>query len=129
MATRSNRPEGLEGVVLWVDSMDFWVKGKHSVHKDKSRWSHKLHSPGRCWVSVTNVKGQTQWVFPPFLPPVYDGDILMPCASVLDALFPNLEMIGDNHFRNAAPLLKKVTLHTNITKAGRPGIVDGKKIQ
>jgi hypothetical protein len=43
-------------------------------------------------------------VSPPFLPSVYDGDIFISSASVLDALFPNLEMIGDNHFRKASPL-------------------------
>jgi hypothetical protein len=52
MAERSNRPEGLEGVVLWVDSTDFQVKGKNSVHKDKSKWSDKLRSPGRHGVTI-----------------------------------------------------------------------------
>jgi hypothetical protein len=126
--TRPIRPEGPESVELLVDSTEFQVKGKCSVYKDKLKWSHKLHSPGRCWVTVTNGRGQTQWVSPPFLPIVYDGDILISSGSVLDVLFPNLEMIGDNHFRKAAPLLKKVTLHTNITKAGRPRMADGKKI-
>ena len=128
MAAKSNRPEGLDGVVLWVDSTDFHMKGKRTVHKDKSKWSHKLRSPGRRWVTITNVKGQTQWVSPPFLPTVYDGDILISSAGTLDSLFPKLEMVGDNHFRKAAPLLKKLALHTNITKAGRPRMVNGKKI-
>ena len=52
MAAKSNRLEGLDKVVLWVDSTYFHVKGKHSIHKDKARWSHKLHSPGRHWVST-----------------------------------------------------------------------------
>ena len=128
MAAKSNRPEGLEGVVLWVDSTDFPIKGKRSVHKDKTKWSHKLGRPGRRWVSICNVKGQTQWVSPPYLPTVYDGDILISNAGTLDSLFPKLEMVGDNHFRKASPLLKKLTLHTNITKAGRPRMVNGKKI-
>ena len=59
-ASKSNRPEGLEGVVLWIDSTDFCTKGKQSVHKEKVHWSHKLSSPGRRWVTVTNVQGQTQ---------------------------------------------------------------------
>ena len=36
MAAKSNRPEGLDGVVLWVDT-DFRMKGKCAVHKDKSK--------------------------------------------------------------------------------------------
>jgi len=128
LASRSNRPEGLEGVVLWIDSTDFRTKGKRSVHKKKEHWSHKLRSPGRRWVTVTNVKGQTQWVSSPFLPSVYDGDITISCASELDRLFPGLEMVGDNHFRKASPFLKSLTLHTNISKAGRPRMVQGKKV-
>jgi hypothetical protein len=85
----------LRGIVWLGDSTDFQVKGKHSVHKDMLKWSHKLHSPGMHWVTVMNVKGQ---------PTAYDGDILISSASVLDAI------------------------STNTTKAGRPRIVDGKKI-
>ena len=128
LASKSNRPEGLEGVVLWIDSTDFRTKGKRSVHKEKVHWSHKLSSPGRRWVTVTNVKGQTQWVSSPFLPSVYDGDITISCASELNCLFPGLEMVGDNHFRKASPFLKSLTLHTNISKAGRPRMVQGKKV-
>jgi len=128
LARLSNRPAGLDRVVLWIDSTDFKTKGKRTVHKDKSKWSHKLHGPGRRWVTVSNVKGQTQWVSDCFLPTVYDGDITISSSSVLDSLFPGLHMIGDNHFRKAAPFLKSVVLHTNITKAGRPRMVNGKKV-
>ncbi len=41
-------------------------------------------------------------------------------TSELDHLFPGLEIVGDNHFRKASPFL---TLHTNISKAGRPRMV------
>ena len=128
LALKSNRPEGLDDVVLWIDSTDFHTKGKRSVHKEKACWSKKLSAPGRRWVTVTNVKGQAQWVSPPFLPTVYDGDITISCAAELDCLFPSLEMVGDNHFRKASPFLKSLTLHTNISKAGRPRMVQGKKV-
>ena len=128
LVLKSNRPEGLVDVVLWIDSTDFRTKGKWSIHKEKVHWSKKLSAPGRCWVTVTNVKGQAQWVSPPFLPTVYDGDITISCAAELDRLFPSLEMVGDNHFRKATPFLKSLTLHTNISKAGRPRMVQGKKV-
>ena len=111
-----------------MDSTDFHIKGKCSVHKDKASWSHKLHSPGRCWVSISNVKGQTQWVSSAYLPTVYDSDIIIANSGTLDSLFSGLEMVGDNHFRKAAPFLKKVTFHTNIARSGRPKVVNGKKI-
>jgi hypothetical protein len=77
---------------------------------------------------MTNVKGQTQWVSSAFLPSVFDGDITISCASELDVLFPGLETVGDNHFRKAAPFLKRLTLHTKVSKAGRPRMVQGKKV-
>ena len=128
MASKSNRPKGLDKVVLWIDSTDFRVKGKRAAHRDKSKWSHKLRSPGRRWVTVTNVKGQALWVSSPYLPTVYDGDITISAASELDHLFPKHHMVGDNHFRKAAPFLKSVVLHTNIAKSGRPKVVEGKKV-
>jgi hypothetical protein len=123
--SKSNRPEELENVVLWIDSTDFHTKGKQSIHKHKARWPHKLKSPGRHWVAVTNVNGQTQWVSSAFLPSVFDGDITISCASELDILFSGLEMVGNNHFRKAAPFLERLTLHTNISKVGRSRMVQG----
>ena len=128
MSSKSIRPKGLEKVVLWIDSTAVRVKGKCTAHRDKSKWSNKLHSPGRCWVTVTNVKGQALLVSSPYLPTVYDGDITIAAALELDHLFPKHHMIGDNHFRKAAPFRKSVVLHTNITKSRRPKVVDGKKV-
>ena len=79
-------------------------------------------------MTVTNVMGQALLVSSPYLPTVYDGDITIAAASELDHLFPKHHMIGDNHFRKAAPFLKIVVLHTNIAKSGRLKVVDGKKL-
>ena len=128
VAAKTNRPKGLDDVVLWIDSTDFRIKGKRSVHRDRTKWSQKLQSPGRRWVTICNAKGQTQWVSPCYPPTCYDGDITVAAASELDCLFPKLHMIGDNHFRKAAPFLKSVVLHTNVAKSGRPKMVDGKKV-
>ena len=128
MANKTQRPDGLDKVVLWVDSTDFRVKGKRSVHKDKKKWSHKLGSPGRRWVTICNALGQTQWVSDCYLPSCYDSDIVILHASELDRVFGKQHMIGDNHFAKASSFLKSVVLHTNITKAGRPKMVNGQKV-
>ena len=127
-ASKTQRPPPLSSVVLWIDSTDFRVKGKRSVHRDKSQWSHKLRSPGRRWLTVSNAKGMVQWVAGPYLPTQYDGDLAVLNATLLDKLFGKCEMIGDNHFRKATGFFEKIKLHTNVSKAGRPKKVDGQKV-
>jgi hypothetical protein len=59
---------------------------------------------------------------------VYDGDIVISVSLELDCIFGQQEMVGDNHFRKATPFLKSLVLHTNITRAGRPKMVNGQKV-
>lgn len=128
IARKTERPGKLSDVVLWVDSSDFRMKGKKASLRDRTYWSKKESSPARRFVTITNSKGQTQWISPPYPPTTYDSDILIHCGLEIDRLFPKCHMVGDNHFRKAASLLKSVVLHTNISKAGRPKVVDGKKV-
>ena len=128
VASKTQRPPPLSSVVLWIDSTDFCVKGKCSIHRDKSQWSHKLRAPGRRWLTVTNAKGMVQWVAGPYLPTQYDGDLAVLNAVSLDGLFGKCDMVGDNHFRKATEFLQKITLYTNVSKAGRPKKVNGQKV-
>ena len=127
-ASKTQRPPPLDSVVLWIDSTDFRIKGKRSVHRDKSLWSHKLKAPGRRWLTITNAKAQVQWVQGPYKPTQFDGDLTVLNAATLDKLFGRVHMIGDNHFKKAGEFFSKITLFTNISKGGRPKTVDGKKI-
>ena len=128
VASKTQRPPPLDSVVLWIDSTDFRVKGKRSIHKDKTLWSYKLKAPGRRWLTVTNAKGQVQWVEGPYLPTQYDGDLAVLNVVALDGLFGKSHMIGDNHFKKAGEFFSKITLFTNISKGGRPKRVNGVKI-
>ena len=128
VAAKTQRPPPLGAVVLWIDSTDFRIKGKRSVHRDKSQWSHKLKSPGRRWLTITNAKAQVQWVAGPYKPTQYDGDLTVLNVATLDMLFGRSHMVGDNHFKKAGEFFSKITLFTNISKGGRPKTVDGKKV-
>ena len=128
VAAKTQRPPPLGAVVLWIDSTDFRIKGKQSVHRDKSQWSHKLKSPGRRWLTITNAKAQVQWVAGPYKPTQYDGDLTVLNVATLDMLFGRSHMVGDNHFKKAGEFFSKITLFTNISKGGRPKTVDGKKV-
>ena len=121
-------PPPLSSVVFWIDSTDFCIKGKCSIHRDKSQWSHKLHAPGRRWLTVANAKGMVQWVAGPYLHTQYDGDLAVLNAVTPDGLFCKCDMVGDNHFRKATEFLQKIKLYTNVSKAGRPKMVNGQKV-
>jgi hypothetical protein len=125
LAIRANRPIPCENVSLWVDSTDFRIKGKRSLHKEKSKYAKKLKSPGRRWLTICNVRGQTQWISPPHLPTAYDSHILSRYSTSIESSFPRTTMIGDNHFRMAASAFITITLITPVSRAGRRKKVDG----
>ena len=128
VAASLDRPKPCDKVTLWIDSSDFRAKGKQSIHKDKSNWSHKLHSPGRRWLTIMNGKGAPQWISEFHKPTDYDGDLIIFYAKVIDEKFKGETMIGDNHFKKAVDFLHKVTLISPRLNAGRHQVIDGKKV-
>ena len=122
-AKKTSRPGMCSEVVLWIDSMDFRVKGKRSVHRKKEEWSHKTRSPARRWVTICDARACTQWISKCHLPTHYDGDIVISNVSELESLFSGLTMIGDNHFRKSEDFFTSIKLVTNKARAGRPRTV------
>ncbi len=95
-ASRPNRPEGLEGMVLWIDSTDFCTQGEGAMVPQTALFWEALGYCDQCQrPSPVGV-----FSFPSFC--VWWRYITISCASELDCLFPGLEMVGDNHFRKAA---------------------------
>ena len=127
-ASRTTRPDFCSDVTLWIDSTDFRIKGKKSVHKDKSCWSYKCKGPGRRLLTICDGKGVTQWVSPMHKPTEYDGDLLIFYARELDEKFKGCHMIGDNHFRKATDLLKNIKLITNKAKPSHRITVNGRRV-
>lgn len=125
LAIRAKRPKPCENVVLWIDSSDFRVKGKRSLSKKKQYYAKKLKSPGRRWVMITNVKGQVQWISNWNLPTTYDSHIVAENSKVIKKLFSGLTIVGDHHFRAVSTQLKKITLITPKSRAGRRKKVNG----
>ena len=128
VAASLDRPKPCDKVTLWIDSSDFQAKGKQSIHKDKSNWSHKLHSPGQQWLTMMNGKGSPQWISECHKPTDYDGDLTIFYAKEVDEKFKGETMIGDNHFKKAVDFLNKVTLISPRLNAGRHQVIDGKKV-
>jgi hypothetical protein len=125
LAARTNRPTPCEKVTLWMDSTDFRIKGKRSLHKSKMHYAKKLQSPGRRWLTICNARGQTQWVSSPHLPTSYDGDLAIRYAMLLQSYFEHSIIVADNHFRKATSHFENITLITPKSKAGRRKKVDG----
>jgi hypothetical protein len=125
LATQTNRPSPCENVILWVDSSDFRIKGKRSLHKKKKDYAKRLKSPGRRWLTICNVRGQTQWISSSHSPTCYDGDLMIRYAMDIEKLFPDTTIIGDNYFRKASSFFKRITLITPKSRAGRRKKVNG----
>jgi hypothetical protein len=108
-----------------MDSTDFRIKGKRSLHKSKMHHAKKLQSPGRRWLTICNARGQTQWVSSPHLPTFYDGNLAIRYAMLLQSYFEYSIIVADNHFRKATSHFENITLIIPKSKAGRRKKVDG----
>jgi hypothetical protein len=99
LAKQCHCPEPTQNVSLWVDSTDFWITYKKQDPDRKKTRSYKEKHAARRWVTLCDVEGVTQWVSHPYHPTVYDGDILIHNAQVIEKIFPKVTIIGDNHFQ------------------------------
>jgi hypothetical protein len=128
-ASKASRPPPCQHVTLWVDSTDFPITGRKTVRKKDPRWSQKLKRPARRWMVVTDAKTRTQFIAGPHQPTEYDGDILQYHAKTIDETFGGETMIGDTHYGTGVKCLKKVRMIAPKSAAGRPKIVDKKKVK
>ena len=83
-AAALDRPKPCDNVNLWIDSTDFRISGKRSVHRDKKKWSRKCSGPARRFVTIANAKGATQWISPSYFPTNYDSDIVIKHSDEID---------------------------------------------
>jgi hypothetical protein len=119
LAIRANHLISYENVSFWVDSIDFCIKEKKSLHKEKSKYAKKLKSPRRRWLTICNVQGQTQWISLLHLLTTNDNHIFSCYSTNIESSFPCITMIGDNHFRMAAFAFIIITLITLVSHIGR----------
>jgi hypothetical protein len=125
LAVRTNRPTPCEKVTLWMDSTNFRIKKKQSLHKSKMHYTKKLQSPSKKWLIICNARGQTQWVFSPHLLTSYDGDLAIRYAILLQSYFEYSTIIADNYFRKATLHFENIILITLKSKVRRRKKVDG----
>ena len=113
-------PTPCESVSLCVDSTDFRVTGMRTVVKKDPRWSQKLKSPGRRWMTITDAEGCVQFVPVPYDPTDYDRDIFITHRDEIERLFEGETIIGDNHFRKGQKFFKKCPVISSKSEAGQP---------
>lgn len=116
-------------VHLWVDTTEFRLTGKSTMRRKDERWSHKVNGPGRKWLFLHDANGRVVYVAGPFYPKTYDSDAMIYEMRRIEKRFPGTRIIGDNHFRKASQFAKRIEIITNVSKAGRPKIVQGRKQQ
>ena len=107
LAFKNHFPKPCQFVSLWVDSTDFRTTGMRTMRRKDPRWSQKLRSPGRRWLTLTDAAGCVQFVAGPYNPTDYDGHIMIDNREQIERLFDGESIIGDNHFRIAGNFFKK----------------------
>ena len=71
-------------------------------------------------MTICDGKERFQFIGGPHYPKHYDADLLIYYASQLDDSFEGAKAVADFAFRKAEHFLKKVSLITPTTEAGRP---------
>jgi hypothetical protein len=127
-AKRVNRPKPCEDVTLWMDSTDCRASKKNSMSRKDPWWSYKCNSPGTRWNVMFDGKSRAAFVSGPHAPSLYDGDLAISEMQNIEALFEGETIIADNHYAKCKNFFKKVTFITPFTAAGRPKVVERKKV-
>jgi hypothetical protein len=128
-AKRINRPKPCEDVTIWMDSTECRTSGKNSMSRKDPWWSYKCNSPGTKWNVAFDGKSQAIFVSGPYPPSLYDGDLAIAEKHDIETLFDGETIIADNHYAKSKNFFEKVTFITPYTAAGRPKVVDGKKVK
>jgi hypothetical protein len=115
-------------VTLWANSTDFPTIHHKKSPDDKKCYSKKLGMSGRRWLTVCDADGRTQFISKPFKPTDYDSVIMVYHHIELEEAFPNVTMIADCHFSSAAEVISSFHIITPKSGAGRPRVIDGKKV-
>ena len=117
---RHKRPPPCAGVNLWIDSSDFAETETTGLSRKDPKYSYKTKSEARRWLTICDGKERFQFIGGPHYPKHYDADLLIYYASQLDDSFEGAKAVADFAFRKAEHFLKKVSLITPTTEAGRP---------
>lgn len=111
-----------------MDSTDCRTIKKKSMSRKDPWWSYKCNSPGTRWNVAFDGKSQAIFVSGPHPPSLYDGDLTISEKHNIETLFEGETIIADNHYSKCQKFFSKVTFITPFTAAGRPKVIDGKKV-
>lgn len=128
MAKRLNRPKSCENVYIWMDSTECRLTGKNSMSRKHPDWSYKCNSPGTKWNVVMDASSRAIFVTGPHSPSLYDGDLTIASKQELEQTFRGATVVADCHYSKCSNFFDKITFVTPYTAAGRPKIIQGKKV-
>jgi len=101
-------PNSLQNICLWVDTTDFKTTGTRSIHPGDPRYSHKLKSAGRRWLTIVDGKSWCVFVCGPYLPGDNNGWIFTNWRQTLEEMFEGAGITGDSHFYPSAKFFTKI---------------------
>lgn len=130
-AARNGRfPASIGDANLWIDSVDYRIKGKQSASRKGPQWSYKLNAPGRRYVTIHNARRKVVKVYGGHSPKLFDGTFLETHKVDIQELFKGARFVGDNHFSKGKQYFSShaneddIKFYTNYAKKSKKKLVD-----
>jgi hypothetical protein len=116
------RPSPLKDVNLWIDSIDFRLKGKATMSRKSKKWSYKLNSPGQRYLFLFDGKGQIRKYWGGYSPKVYDAHMVQIKKKWIMRNLQGGRIIADQHFAwGARHIHGDIKFYTKIKKPTKSG--------
>jgi hypothetical protein len=110
----------IKGSCLWMDSVDFRLKGKRSVSRKDPSWSYKCNSPGQRYMFLLDAKTRVRKLWGGYYPKTHDGSFMKLERRWCERNLHKAVILGDQHFQWAKTHYTDVTFHTPIKKPSNP---------
>ncbi len=104
-------PKVIEGVCLWIDSIDLRKTGKASAKRSDPDWSHKVGGPAKRYMVLSDAKGRIRKVWGGYSPKLFDGHLLEAQKRWWEKRLRGAVVVGDGHFTWGRENLHQVTFH------------------
>ncbi len=101
-------PDPFKDTNIWVDSTDFKLDGKSSMHPTSDTWSFKLNAPGRRYMLISDANRRVRKIYGGYTPKLHDGSFLKAHKAAFASDFRGARIAGDGHFSKGKKLFGEV---------------------
>lgn len=96
---------------LWMDSVDFRLKGRRLKKKKDPSWSYKEDSPAQRYMVLSDASSRIRYVWGGYPPKLFDGDFIRINRHWIEENLKGGNVLADGHFTVAKKLFKGVKFY------------------